>query len=79
LKAAENVLEPNGAVVQGSFNELAEHRLGDVQNDAPVQINPRSPVQIIESSRWIGLELGDLWAYRDLFYFLAWRDVKVRY
>lgn len=25
------------------------------------------------------LELRDLWAYRELLYFLAWRDVKVRY
>ena len=29
--------------------------------------------------RWTGLELRDLWAHRELFYFLAWRDVKVRY
>jgi len=27
----------------------------------------------------MGLELGDLWRHRDLFFFLAWRDVKVRY
>jgi homopolymeric O-antigen transport system permease protein len=25
------------------------------------------------------LDLRDLWAYRELLYFLAWRDVKVRY
>jgi lipopolysaccharide transport system permease protein len=28
---------------------------------------------------WISLELRELWAYRELLYFLAWRDVKVRY
>jgi lipopolysaccharide transport system permease protein len=27
----------------------------------------------------VALELRDLWAYRELFYFLIWRDVKVRY
>jgi len=27
------------------------------------------------NGRWI----GELWRYRELFYFLAWRDVKVRY
>jgi lipopolysaccharide transport system permease protein len=27
----------------------------------------------------MGLELRDLWAHRDLFYILAWRDIKVRY
>jgi lipopolysaccharide transport system permease protein len=28
---------------------------------------------------WEALELGDLWKYRELLYFLTWRDVKVRY
>ncbi|MGI8425190.1 MAG: ABC transporter permease, partial [Actinomycetota bacterium] len=29
--------------------------------------------------RWSALDLGDLWRNRDLVYFLAWRDIKVRY
>jgi lipopolysaccharide transport system permease protein len=38
------------------------------------------PVTRIRPSRgWISLNLRDLWAYRELLYFLAWRDVKVRY
>jgi len=38
------------------------------------------PVTTVRPSRgWIPLELGDLWAYRELLGFLAWRDVKVRY
>ena len=28
---------------------------------------------------WTALNLGDLWHYRELIYFLTWRDVKVRY
>lgn len=28
---------------------------------------------------WVGLELNSLWAYRELLFFLLWRDVKVRY
>jgi lipopolysaccharide transport system permease protein len=28
---------------------------------------------------WIPLNLSQLWAYRELVYFLTWRDVKVRY
>jgi lipopolysaccharide transport system permease protein len=39
----------------------------------------RPPLLVIGSRRWTGLELGVLWAHRDLFYILAWRDVKVRY
>jgi lipopolysaccharide transport system permease protein len=28
---------------------------------------------------WLSLDLKDIWAYRELLYFLTWRDVKVRY
>ena len=38
------------------------------------------PRIVIEPARgWKPLELGDLWRYRELFFFLIWRDVKVRY
>jgi len=42
---------------------------------------PAEPVVTIQGGRagWMGLQITDLWAYRDLFYFLIWRDVKVRY
>ena len=28
---------------------------------------------------WFNLDLNDFWTYRELLYFLTWRDVKVRY
>ncbi len=28
---------------------------------------------------WVNLRLADLWEYRELLFFLAWRDIKVRY
>jgi lipopolysaccharide transport system permease protein len=31
------------------------------------------------SSGWRALNLRELWAYRELLYFLVWRDIKVRY
>jgi lipopolysaccharide transport system permease protein len=38
------------------------------------------PVTVIEASRgWVALKLGELWEYRELLYFLTWREVKVRY
>ena len=38
------------------------------------------PVTIIKPSKgWVGLQLQDLWVYRELIYFLTWRDIKVRY
>lgn len=36
-------------------------------------------VRIRPSKGWVELRLGELWAYRELLYFLVWRDIKVRY
>jgi homopolymeric O-antigen transport system permease protein len=41
---------------------------------------PDLPVAKIRPSRfWVPLNLRDLWAFRELLYFLTWRDIKVRY
>jgi lipopolysaccharide transport system permease protein len=38
------------------------------------------PTLLIRPSRgWAALDLADLWQYRELIYFLTWRDIKVRY
>lgn len=38
------------------------------------------PILRIEPSRaWVALGLRELWKYRELLYFLTWRDIKVRY
>lgn len=36
-------------------------------------------IRIEPSKGWVALQLKELWAYRELLYFLIWRDVKVRY
>jgi lipopolysaccharide transport system permease protein len=41
---------------------------------------PDHPAIIIRPSKGLAwVNLGELWAYRDLLYFLIWRDIKVRY
>lgn len=38
------------------------------------------PILRIEPSRgWVPLRLRELWEYRELLFFLTWRDIKVRY
>jgi lipopolysaccharide transport system permease protein len=38
------------------------------------------PVSVLQpSSGWFRLNLGEVWDYRELLYFLMWRDIKVRY
>lgn len=44
-------------------------------------VNKRDlPITYLRPVRgWISLNLPALWAYRELVYFLTWRDIKVRY
>jgi lipopolysaccharide transport system permease protein len=41
--------------------------------------NKNDVVRIEPSRGWISLRLTDLFEYRELLYFLTWRDIKVRY
>jgi len=50
--------------------ELSRHTVS-LPDHPVVVIEPRTP--------WAALDLKDTWAYRELLYFLVWRDVKVRY
>lgn len=48
--------------------------LSDAGRSQPV------PTTVIEpTSGWIPINLRELWRYRELLYFLVWRDLKVRY
>lgn len=39
-----------------------------------------TPVRVIEPRRgWLAVNWGEIWRYRELLYFLAWRDVTIRY
>jgi len=40
---------------------------------------PARPIIIQPSRGWASLQLRAVWEYRELLYFLVWRDVKVRY
>jgi lipopolysaccharide transport system permease protein len=43
------------------------------------EVAPTYRFRIQPSRGWVSLNLGELWRYRELLYFLVWRDVKVRY
>ena len=36
-------------------------------------------IRIAPSKGWVSIKLHELWQYRELLYFLIWRDIKVRY
>jgi lipopolysaccharide transport system permease protein len=51
-----------------------------MSSTSPAAHSPDIPTVLIEPTRgWTSLRLGDVWEYRELLYFLVWRDVKVRY
>src|SRR5262245_40550187 len=42
-------------------------------------ISDSTIIRIEPTQGWVSLKLHELWEYRELLYFLIWRDVKVRY
>jgi homopolymeric O-antigen transport system permease protein len=54
------------------YNLAAENALSDVSS-SPFYFQIKPP------ANWASLKLRELWSYRELIYFLVWRDIKVRY
>jgi lipopolysaccharide transport system permease protein len=50
----------------------SQSAIRDSQLDLPT-------LRIAPSKGWVPLKLRELWEYRELLYFLVWRDIKVRY
>lgn len=45
-----------------------------------VETNVDLPVIRLQPSKgWVPVKLGELWEYRELLFFMIWRDIKVRY
>lgn len=60
--------------------ESAYENLGSgAESATPSPPRARPLVRIGSRRRWGASNLRELWSNRDLFYFLMWRDVKVRY
>lgn len=45
----------------------------------PASIPDLQHIHIEPSRGWVSLKLNEFWKYRELLYFLTWRDIKVRY
>ena len=48
--------------------------MAEAKTNSAAQVVTLSP-----SKGWLGIDLRELWHYRELIYFLTWRDIKVRY
>src|SRR2546425_558893 len=47
--------------------------------DPPATVCEQPSIRIEPSKGWVSLKLRELWDYRELLFFLVWRDIKVRY
>jgi len=50
-----------------------------MQGKIEAQQNGVPTIRIQPSKGWVSLGLKELWDYRELLFFLIWRDIKVRY
>jgi lipopolysaccharide transport system permease protein len=48
-------------------------------NTAEAQVDAMPEVVIAPPTRWSGVKLGELWAHRELIYFLTKRELQIRY
>lgn len=62
------ITDKQPALPQSSEDAHNQHN----QTDVP-------EILIKPSKGWVSLKLEEVWEYRELLYFLAWRDIKVRY
>jgi len=51
----------------------------DITVSSPVRVDDVPMMRLEPSKGWVSLKLHELWEYRELLYFLTWRDIKVRY
>ena len=52
----------------------------NMPSSSPTSLDSSEAHFLIEPPRgWAALELRELWLYRELLFFLAWRDIKLRY
>jgi len=63
--------EPFSTATEPGVTKTADSEHDSISSNTVVVIEP--------SKSWVGLRLRDVWQYRELLYFLTWRDVKVRY
>jgi len=82
----KNPEAPAAAKRQGDCPERLEPvsesvaQTAPASSEAPAHAPSSASITIIEPrAGWRPIDLAEIWHYRDLLLFLAWRDIKVRY
>jgi lipopolysaccharide transport system permease protein len=78
-------------VETGTDRRFSSHRSAEIpmstaitpetlRTTTPAPRLPDKPLVVVAARKsWHSVNLRDLWVYRELLYFITWRDVKVRY
>lgn len=69
-REAQKLIQSKSEIVQEVMTDESRQKLND---------DDLYQVIIKPAGRWLDLRLSELIEYRELFYFLAWRDIKIRY
>jgi homopolymeric O-antigen transport system permease protein len=73
-----NTTESPAGLETDSTAGATSHGVSSGQNDG--DLDPFSnPFILIEAESRVRFDLRQLWVYRELLYFLIWRDIKIRY
>jgi len=65
--------------MQTETTQVAIETEVSTNNSDSLQVKSEHYLRIEPSHGWVSLKLRELWEYRELLYFLTWRDIKVRY
>lgn len=70
----------NASVLESAATtQLASSLEAEPPQQARLSSTDKPLITIERNKSWNVADLHDLWAYRELLYFLTWRDLKVRY
>lgn len=75
---SSTTLKPS-APINAAPTTRAAHAATPFPQHAERELPDKPLVTVEATSSWVALNLVDLWSYRELLYFLMWRDIKVRY
>ena len=78
LKSMEKVWRQRSTTDAATADDAATHVRPDA-SATDYRVPDRPLLVLRPGGRWVPLELREIWRHRELLYFLAWRDVQVRY
>ncbi len=71
--------ETSAEVESGVETHNSQPESSDPQKVTSYSLPDTPVISIRPGTAWSALELRSLWSYRELLFFLIWRDIKVRY